>query len=57
MPLADGGDLPAGVLRPHGAFGFRSFDNCRIRSLLYAGKPCWSLPATITPYGIPKSQP
>ncbi len=31
------------------AFGFRSFRNYRIRSLLYAGKPNWSLLATITP--------
>lgn len=32
------------------AFGFRSFTNYRIRSLLYAGKPDWSLLATITPH-------
>ena len=31
------------------AFGFRSFANYRIRSLLYAGKPDWTLLATITP--------
>ncbi|WP_419946969.1 ISL3 family transposase [Candidatus Poriferisodalis sp.] len=31
------------------AFGFRSFANYRIRSLLYAGKPNWALLATITP--------
>lgn len=31
------------------AFGFRSFVNYRIRSLLYAGKPDWTLLATITP--------
>ena len=31
------------------AFGFRSFANYRIRSLLYAGKPDWSLLATIAP--------
>ena len=31
------------------AFGFRSFKNYRIRALLYAGKPDWSLLATITP--------
>ena len=31
------------------AFGFTSFRNYRIRSLLYAGKPNWSLLATITP--------
>ena len=31
------------------AFGFRSFRNFRIRSLLYAGKPNWDLLATITP--------
>ncbi len=30
-------------------FGFRSFRNYRIRALLYAGKPNWSLLATITP--------
>jgi transposase len=32
------------------AFGFRSFRNYRIRSLLYAGKPNWSLLATIAPH-------
>jgi Transposase len=31
------------------AFGFTSFRNYRIRSLLYAGKPDWSLLTTITP--------
>lgn len=31
------------------AFGFRSFRNFRVRSLLYAGKPNWSLLATVTP--------
>ena len=31
------------------AFGFRSFRNYRIRALLYAGRPNWSLLATITP--------
>jgi len=31
------------------AFGFTSFRNYRIRSLLYAGKPNWDLIATITP--------
>jgi len=31
------------------AFGFRSFRNYRIRVLLYAGKPNWSLLPTITP--------
>ena len=31
------------------AFGFRSFRNYRIRALLYAGKPNWSLLPTITP--------
>lgn len=31
------------------AFGFTSFRNYRIRSLLYAGKPNWDLMATITP--------
>ena len=31
------------------AFGFTSFRNYRVRSLLYAGKPNWSLLATITP--------
>lgn len=32
------------------AFGFTSFTNYRIRSLLYAGKPNWELLATITPH-------
>ena len=31
------------------AFGFRSFANFRIRALLYAGRPNWSLLASITP--------
>lgn len=31
------------------AFGFRSFRNYRIRSLLYAGKPNWDLLATVRP--------
>lgn len=30
------------------AFGFRSFNNYRIRSLLYAGHPNWDLLSTIT---------
>jgi transposase len=33
-----------------GAFGFRCFDNYRVRSLLYAGKPDWGLLATVNPY-------
>jgi len=32
------------------AFGFTSFTNYRIRSLLYAGKPNWELLATIEPH-------
>jgi transposase len=32
-----------------GAFGFTSFRNYRVRSLLYAGKPNWGLLATIAP--------
>jgi transposase len=31
------------------AFAFRRFDHYRIRSLLYAGKPNWSLLDTLTP--------
>lgn len=31
------------------AFGFTSFRNYRIRTLLYAGKPNWDLLATVTP--------
>jgi transposase len=31
------------------AFGFTRFDNFRVRALLYAGKPRWSLLATIAP--------
>ncbi len=30
-------------------FGFRRFDHYRIRSLLYAGKPNWTLLDTLTP--------
>jgi transposase len=33
-----------------GAFGFRSFDNYRVRSLLSAGRPDWVRLATINPY-------
>ena len=38
------------------AFGFRSFRNCRVRALLYAGKPNWDLLTTVTPGRNPKSQ-
>jgi transposase len=38
------------------AFGFTSFRNNRIRSLLYAGKPNLSLLATITPRQNPMSR-
>ena len=31
------------------AFGFRRFTHYRIRALLYAGKPNWTLLATVTP--------
>jgi len=31
------------------AFGFRRFQNYRIRALLYAGRPNWNLLDTITP--------
>ena len=31
------------------AFGFTSFRNSRLRALLSAGKPAWSLLATIKP--------
>ncbi len=31
------------------AFGFKNFRNFRVRSLLYAGKPDWSLLPTLTP--------
>jgi len=31
------------------AFGFKNFRNYRLRSLLYAGKPDWSLLPTLTP--------
>ena len=32
------------------AFGFTSFRNYRVRALLYAGKPDWSLLKTIAPH-------
>ncbi len=32
-------------------FGFRSFRHYRIRTLLYAGKPDWSLLSTLPPLG------
>ena len=31
------------------AFGFTNFDNYRIRALLYAGKPNWTILDTLTP--------
>jgi len=31
------------------AFGFRRFDHYRIRSLLYAGRPNWTLLDALTP--------
>jgi len=31
------------------AFGFRDFRNYRVRALLYAGKPDWSLLRTVRP--------
>jgi transposase len=31
------------------AFGFRSFANYRVRALLYAGKPNWSLLGSVIP--------
>ena len=31
------------------AFGFTNFNNYRIRALLYAGKPNWTLLDTLTP--------
>jgi transposase len=31
------------------AFGFRSFRNYRVRTLLYAGRPNWALLATLPP--------
>ena len=37
------------------AFGFTSFRNYRIRTLLYAGKPNWDLLATIAPVSPPTS--
>jgi len=37
------------VLKRGAAFGFMSFRNYRIRSLLYVGKPNWDLLATVTP--------
>ena len=32
------------------AFGFRNFANYRIRALLYAGKPNWTLLTAVTPH-------
>jgi len=31
------------------AFGFRSFRNYRVRTLLYAGRPRWALLTTLPP--------
>ncbi|MEM9892462.1 MAG: transposase [Actinomycetota bacterium] len=47
-PTEDANNLVKRVKRV--AFGFASFENCRIRSLLYAGKPDWTRLATITPH-------
>ena len=33
------------------AFGFTNFRNYRVRALLYAGKPDWSLLSTLAPLG------
>jgi transposase len=33
------------------AFGFRSFRTYRVRTLLYAGRPNWTLLATLPPLG------
>lgn len=38
------------------AFGFTSFRSYRVRSLLYAGKPDWTLLATITPAEIRRAR-
>jgi hypothetical protein len=39
-------------------FGFGPFTHCRIRVLLYAGKPNWELLATITPrWGVMPARP
>ena len=35
------------------AFGFTSFRNYRIRTLLYAGRPNWDLLATVIPATSP----
>ena len=37
------------------AFGFTNFRNYRVRALLYAGKPDWSLLATLSPRGTSSS--
>ena len=39
------------------AFGFSRFRNYRIRTLLYAGRPNWSLLATITPRWLKSEEP
>ena len=44
-----GGHARCGASAAGIAFGFRNFANYRIRSLLYAGRPNWTLLATITP--------
>ncbi len=38
------------------AFGFRNFRTYRIRALLNAGRPSWSLLATVTPRQFPMSR-
>jgi len=41
---------PDDILGTHRvAFGFTNFRNYRVRALLYAGKPDWSLLASISP--------
>ena len=41
--------LIAGTAIKRAAFGFRRFAHYRIRALLYAGKPNWTLLAGLTP--------
>lgn len=50
--LASGSNGPAEAidnLVKRAAFVFRKFRHYRIRSLLYAGRPDWTLLATVTP--------
>ena len=50
-PSPRGSEEPNNLVKrvKRAAFGFRSFSSFRVRTLLYAGKPNWSLLETVMP--------